>query len=70
MLMDTRIVPGSTVHTDKSKIKRFADDIQLQQIHVICEDNKKQRKVTKKEAESVIAFFDSVKLSNNPARQS
>ena len=64
MLMDTRIVPGSTVHTDKSKIKNFADDIQLQQIH-ICEDNKKQRKVTKKGA-----FFDGVKLSNNSARQS
>ena len=51
------------LHTKDSKLTNFADDTQ---IHV-CEENEESlRKVTKQEADSVIAFFEGVNLSNNP----
>ena len=51
------------LHTKDSKLTNFADDTQIH----ICEENEESlRKVTKQEAESVITFFEGVKLSNNP----
>ena len=42
------------LHTEKSSITNFADDTQIH----ICEDSEESlRKVTKEEADAVIAFF-------------
>ena len=51
------------LHTEKSKITNFADDTQ---IHICEESEESLRTVTKEEAGSVIAFFEGIKLSNNP----
>ena len=66
--MDSRIVSGSTVHTEKSKIKNFADDIQLQQIH-ICEDNKKTKKSYKKKEPSLMVLNYQITQQGSPNPQ-
>ena len=51
------------LHTDKGHLSNFADDTQLTAME---ESEEKARQVAQEEAQSVISFFEGVKLCNNP----
>ena len=57
------IMADLNLHTKKGHLSNFADDTQLTALE---ENEEKARQVAQEEAQSVISFFEGVKLCNNP----